>query len=107
MHEYGTRPFLRWAQSQGRSLHPSGKAKNTFDPVGIPLFGAPGNKLTPSPEGGKSLGDGPLRPEELSSAEAHPAEPPGDKTASRMQPNNWRRKIRVANLFTTNTNNSQ
>ena len=59
MHEYGTRPFLRWAQSQGRSLHPSSKAKNTFDPVGIPLFGAPGNKLTPSPEGGKRPGGWP------------------------------------------------
>ena len=46
-HEYGTRPFLRWARSQGRSPHTSGKAKNTFGPVGIPLFGAPqapGNK---------------------------------------------------------------
>ena len=45
--EYGTRPFLRWVQSQGRSPHASGKAKNTFGSVGIPLFGAPqvpGNK---------------------------------------------------------------
>ena len=51
-HEYGTRPFLRWARSQGRSPHASGKAKNTFDPVGIPLFGAPqapGNKPNPTP----------------------------------------------------------
>ena len=40
-HEYGTRPFLRYARSQGRSPHASGKAKNTFGPVGIPLFGAP------------------------------------------------------------------
>ena len=90
-HEYGTRPFLRWARSQGRSPHASGKAKNTFGPVGIPLFGAPqapGNKPNP-PEGGISRGDGPLRPEELSSAEAHPAEPSRDKTAYRMQPNNW------------------
>ena len=49
-HEYGTRPFLRWARSQGRSPHVSGKAKNTFGPVGIPLFGAPqapGNKPNP------------------------------------------------------------
>ena len=48
-HEYGTRPFLRWARSQGRNPHASGKAKNTFGPVGIPLFGAPqapGNKPT-------------------------------------------------------------
>ena len=28
-HEYGTRPFLRWARSQGRSPHASSKAKNT------------------------------------------------------------------------------
>ena len=40
-HEYGTRPFLRWARSQGRSPQASGKAKNTFGPFGIPLFGAP------------------------------------------------------------------
>ena len=60
-HEYGTRPFLRWARSQGRSPHASGKAKNTFGPVGIPLFGvpqAPGNKPNPS-EGGISLGGWP------------------------------------------------
>ena len=38
-HEYGTRPFLRWARSQGRSPHASGKAKNTFGPVGIPFLG--------------------------------------------------------------------
>ena len=57
-HEYGTRPFLRWVRSQSRSPHASGKVKNTFDPVGIPLFGAPqvpGNKPNPS-EVGKSLG---------------------------------------------------
>ena len=59
-HEYGTRPFLRWARSKGRSPHASGKAKNSFGPVGIPLFGAPqapGNK--PPPEGGISLGGWP------------------------------------------------
>ena len=93
-HEYGTRPFLRWARSQGRSPHASGKAKNTFSPVGIPLFGtpqAPGNNLPPN--GDISLGDGPLRPEEISSAKAHPAEPLRGKTAYRMQPKNWRGKV--------------
>ena len=40
----------------------------------------------------KAWGDGPLRPEEISSAEAHPAEPPRGKTAYRMQPKNWRGK---------------
>ena len=96
MHEYGTRPFLRWVRSQGRRPHASGKVKNTFDPVSILLFGvpqAPGNKHNP-PKRVKARGDGPLRPEELSSAEAHPAEPPRDKTAYQMQPNNWRGKIR-------------
>ena len=93
MHEYGTRPFLRWAWSQGRSPHVSSKAKNTFSPVGIPLFGAPqapGNNLPP--KGVKAWGDGPLRPEEISSAEAYPAEPPRGNTAYRMQPKNWRGK---------------
>ena len=82
-HEYGTRPFLRLVQLQGRSTHASGKVKNTFDPVSIPLFGAPqapGNKPNPR-KGVEALGDGPLKPEELSSAEEHPAEPPRDKTA--------------------------
>ena len=90
-HEYGTRPFLRWARSQGRSPHGSGKAKNNF---GIPLFGvpqAPGNN--PPQNGVKAWGDGSLRPEEISSAEAHPAEPPRGKTAYRMQPMNWRRRL--------------
>ena len=89
MHEYGTRPFLRWVQSQDRSPHVSGKVKNTFDPVSIPLFGAPQAPGNTPPRGVKAWGDGPLRPEELSSAEAHPAEPPRDKTAYRMQPNKY------------------
>ena len=58
-HEYGTRPFLRWARSQGRNPHASGKAKNTFGPVGIPLFGAPqapGNKPNPTPRRGYKPG---------------------------------------------------
>ena len=46
----------------------------------------PGNKP-------KSLGDGPLRPEEISCAKAHPTEPFGGRTANRMRPNNWRGKI--------------
>ena len=94
-HEYGTRPFLRWVRSQGRSPHASSKAKNTFGPVGILLFGAPqasGNKPNP-PKGVKAWGDGPLSPEEISSAEAHPAEPPRGKTAYRKQPNNRREKV--------------
>ena len=58
MHECGTRPFLRRVRSQGRSPQASGKAKNTFDPVGIPLFGAPANKPN-SPKGVKAWGNGP------------------------------------------------
>ena len=58
-HEYGTRPFLRWARSQGRSPHASGKAKNTFGPVGIPCFGAPQAPGNNPPEGGISLGGWP------------------------------------------------
>ena len=94
-HEWGTRPFLRWIRLQGQSPHASGKAKNTFGPIGILLIRAPqepGNKPNPT-EGGKSLGDGPLKPEELSSAEAHPAGLPKGTTAYRMWPNNWRGKI--------------
>ena len=49
-----------------------------------PFWGASGARQLTPPEGGKSLGDGPLRPEEISSAEAHPAEPPRGKTAYRM-----------------------
>ena len=72
----------------------SGKAKNTFGSIGIPLFGspqAPGNKPNPL-KGVKAWGDGPLRPEEISSAEAHLAEPPRGKRAYRIQPKNWRGK---------------
>ena len=75
---------------------PSGKVKNTFDPVGIPLFvahQAPGNKPNP-PEWSKSLGGGLFRPKELSSAEAHPVEPPRGKMVYRMRPNNWREKVK-------------
>ena len=90
-HKCGTRPFLRWVRSQGRSPHASGKAQNTFDPVDIPLLRAPGNN-TP-PKGVKACGDCLLRLEVLSSAEAHPAEPPRGTTAYRMQPNNWRGKV--------------
>ena len=93
-HGYGTRPFLRWARSQGRSPHASGKAKNTFGPVGIPLLGRLRRQAInpPSSKGVYAWGDDPLWPEEISSAEAHPAELPRGKTAYRMQPKNWRGK---------------
>ena len=64
-------------------------------PSAFPFLGRLRRQAINPPEGGNSLGDGPLRPEEISSAEAHPAEPSRDKTACRMQPNNWRgKKIR-------------
>ena len=34
-----------------------------------------------------------MRPEEISSAEAHPVEPSGGRTAYQMRPNNWRGKV--------------
>ena len=66
------------------------QGQNTFEPVGFPLFGAPQapvNKPNP-PKEVKTWGDGTLRTEELSSAEAHPSEPPRGKTANRMRSNN-------------------
>ena len=82
-HDCGIRPFLR---SQGRSPHASGKAQNTIDPVGIPLLkGAPGNKPNP-PKRVKAWGRCRLRPEELSSAEAHPAEPPEVRRPTKCDP---------------------
>ena len=36
--KYGTKPFLRWVQSQSRSPHASSITKNTFGSVGIPLI---------------------------------------------------------------------
>ena len=39
--EYGTRPFLRWIQAQGRSPHAPGISKNASDPSAFPLKGAP------------------------------------------------------------------
>ena len=56
-----------------------------------PFWGASGARQYP-PKGVLACGDGPLRLKEFSSAEAHPAEPSRDKTAYRMQPNNWRGK---------------
>ena len=86
-HQYGTRPFLRWARSQGRSPHASGKAPSAF-----PILGFLRRQDINPPKGDISLGDGPLGPEEISSTEAHPVEPPRGKTAYRMQPKNWRGK---------------
>ena len=51
VHECGTRPFVRWVRSQGRSPHPSGSSKNASGSVSIPLFEAQGDKSNPFEEG--------------------------------------------------------
>ena len=61
MYKSGTRPFLRRVRLQGRRLHASDMAKNTFGPVGIPLIrGASGTRQWTPHEVGKSLGEWPL-----------------------------------------------
>ena len=70
------------------------RPKIPMAPSAFPFLGAhqaPGNKPNP-PKGVKAWGDGLLRPEDLSSAEPHPAEPPRGTTAYRMQPSKWRGK---------------
>ena len=57
-----------------------------------PFLGCLRRQAIKPPKGVKAWEDGPLRPEEISSTEAHSAEPPRGKTAYRMQPKNWRRK---------------
>ena len=53
----GTRPFLRWVRSQGRSPHASSIAKNTSGPVGITLIrSTSGARQYPPPEVSKSRG---------------------------------------------------
>ena len=73
----GTRPFFRWDRAQGRSPHAPGVPKNAYGPFGIPFIrGASGaGRLTQPPsKGGKSLGEGPLRPKEnIPVTEPHPA----------------------------------
>ena len=61
--------FLRWVRSEVRSQHASSIAKNTFGPVCI--------SLNRGASRGKSLGGGPLRPEEISSQQARSVPQPG------------------------------
>ena len=68
--------FLRWVRSQNKAHMRSALLITPSAPQ------ATGNK---PPEEGKARGDGPLRPEDHSSAEPHPAEPPRVKTVYRMQ----------------------
>ena len=84
--------FLRWVGSQVKAhtfpaLPKIPSAPSVF--LLLRAHRAPGNKPNPL-KGVKAWGDAHLRPEELSSAEAHPAEPPSGETACRMQPNNWK-----------------
>ena len=65
VYECGTRPFLRWVRSQGRSPDASGSPKNASGRVGIPLLGRHRRQainLTP-PRRFKAWGNGSLRPE--------------------------------------------
>ena len=62
--------FFWWVQTQGWSPHEPSMAKNTYGPVGIPLIrGASGARQHLPHKEDKSLGDGPLRPEEISSCQ--------------------------------------
>ena len=76
--------FLRWVRSQDRSPHVPGIAKNTFGLVGISLIRDASGAMQYPPKGVKAWGDGPLKPEEISSAEAHSA-----RFVPR-RPNHWR-----------------
>ena len=64
---HSTRPFFWWVQALGRSPHAPSIFKNAYDPVGIPLIrGASGAGQWTPYEGDKSLGEGSLRPKEIS-----------------------------------------
>ena len=77
----GTRPFL-WAWAKGRSPHAPSISKNAYGPIGIHLIrGASGT--------GKSLGEGPLRPKEISRyrdtlGQIHPADNMASRSATRQ-----------------------
>ena len=59
--------FFWWVQVQDRIPHAPGISKNAYGPIGIPLIeDAPGAGRWPPLEGGKSLGESPLRPKEIS-----------------------------------------
>ena len=66
--KYGTRPFLCWVRTQGRSPHAPGISKNAYGPIGIPLIKGRLRRraMNPtSPKGVKAWGEGPLRPKEI------------------------------------------
>ena len=67
----GTRPFLGPEPTRARHFLKIPTAPSAFPLLGAPQ--APGNKPNP-PEGGKSLGDGPLRPKKTTSRQATPGQ---------------------------------
>ena len=94
-YEYCTRPFFRWVRSQGLGPHATGSSKNASGPVGIPLFGAPGDKPNPSDER-ESLGGG--RPPEaraISSDGTHPNEPCSTRHGRSIAPHQQHRMHRA------------
>ena len=65
MYEYGTRPFLRWVLSQGRSPTRQAVPKMPQTPSAFPFSGRLRRRaINPTPpKRVKAWGDGPLRPE--------------------------------------------
>ena len=64
-YEYGTRPFLRWVLSQGRSPTRQAVPKMPRTPSAFPFSGGLRRRaINPTPpKRVKAWGDGPLRPE--------------------------------------------
>ena len=70
-YEYGTRPFLRWVLSQGRSPTREAVPKMPRTPSAFPFSGRRAINPTP-PKRVKAWGDGPLRPEVMYPVVEHP-----------------------------------
>ena len=58
--------FFWWVRTQSRCLHAPGISKNAYGPVGIPLIRCALGTGRYPPQGGKSLGEGPLKSKEIS-----------------------------------------
>ena len=86
----------RWVRSLGKAHTRPALPKIPSGPAAFPLLGAlqaPGDKPTPPPNWVKAWENSPLRPDELSIAEAQPPEPSRGETACRMRPNNCQQKF--------------
>ena len=88
-YKFGTRPFLRWVRSQGRSQTRPAWPRIPSAPSAFLLLEAPQAPFIniPPPEVGKNLGDGFLRPEEISNQQAN--------TRPDLCPRQARLKVRV------------